>query len=187
MGIWNSFKGQLGRDAGKVGSNFLWKDKHAPVYRRAESRKQESLDFKRLLFEAEQKRLKQDMLVQLAYKVEDKIQQSSVFTISNDKNELINTLSRLAILLKTNPIKDSIKTKNKINNAYADAILAKYEQVFIAFVTNYSKNGTISHYANILKSAKQLRFFKRYMSICIIACLFVSFVIIIAIQEILSS
>ena len=47
MGIWNSFKGQVGRDTGKVVSNLIWKDKHASVYRRAEDRKQEALKLRK--------------------------------------------------------------------------------------------------------------------------------------------
>ena len=31
--ISNSFKGQIGRDAGKVFSNLLWGDKHATPHR----------------------------------------------------------------------------------------------------------------------------------------------------------
>ena len=53
MGIWNSFKGQVGRDTGKVVSNLIWKDKHASVYRRAEDRKQEALKLKKKQLEAE--------------------------------------------------------------------------------------------------------------------------------------
>ena len=32
--VFNSFKGQIGRDAGKVFSNIVWGDKHSAPYRR---------------------------------------------------------------------------------------------------------------------------------------------------------
>jgi len=54
MGVFNSFKGQIGRDAGRVFSNFIWKDKHASVYRRAENRKSEELKLRQEQFKAEQ-------------------------------------------------------------------------------------------------------------------------------------
>jgi hypothetical protein len=43
MGFFQSAKNQVGRDLGKVVSNFVFGDKHASVYRRAQSKSQAKL------------------------------------------------------------------------------------------------------------------------------------------------
>lgn len=184
MGIWSSLKGQIGRDTGKVVSNLVWKDKHASVYRRAESRKQEMLDLKKKQLETEQENQEQEKLEYLSDKVEDKIQQINNLNISENKNEIVNILNQLSILLRTNPFEDETNDdKQKINNMYSDAILIKYEQVFITYISLYPNDSRVDYYADILKSIKRFRTFKKHRIIFIYLIIIIAIIIPILISE----
>lgn len=100
MGIWNSFKGQVGRDTGKVVSNLIWKDKHASVYRRAEDRKQEALKLKKKQLEAEleQKQLDREYeaekderiyIEKLKNRIENKVREIDDIEIPEDRKQQI--------------------------------------------------------------------------------------------------
>ena len=100
MGIWNSFKGQVGRDTGKVVSNLIWKDKHASEYRRAEDRKQEALKLKKKQLEAEleQKQLDREYeaekderiyIEKLKNRIENKVREIDDIEIPEYINQLI--------------------------------------------------------------------------------------------------
>lgn len=175
MGILSSLKGQVGRDAGKVISNLVWKDKHASVYRRAESRKQEALDLKKKQLEAEleQKELdreseeekhEQERLDRLSEKIGDKIQQVNECDIPEERKALVSTLNQLIVLFKTNPFKDELNSKeHKISNIYSDAILIKYEQALMIFESLYPEDAQISYYSKLLKSFQKGRIIKKHI------------------------
>lgn len=172
MGIWNSFKGQIGRDTGKVVSNLVWKDKHASVYRRAESRKQEALDLKKKQFEAEQKRRELDReyeqdkderayIERLTLKVDDKIQEIDDIEIPENKKELILLMNRLIFLFKSNQFKDD--EESEITNAYPEALLVKYEHVLMTFESLFPDDSKIEYYVKQLKALKKQKVKGKYL------------------------
>ena len=102
MGFFSSFKGQIGRDTGKVVSNLVWGDKHASVYRRAQSRystkKQEEKE------EAEFERLVQEQKIEKAQEVVDKgIAKVISMKIPQKKELIIEMLQELTVMLIANP------------------------------------------------------------------------------------
>ena len=157
MGFWDSFTGQVGRDTGRAVSNAIWKDKHAIMHSEVNNR-----EFKQRKILREWDR--QDT-------IEDRIQLLSVIEISDDKNELLSMLAQLTILLKSNSYKDATdnnkENENKLRNTYTDAILAKYEQVFMLYSARYPDDSMISYYGSILKSVKRSKFIKKYGALTI--------------------
>lgn len=176
MGVWSSLKGQIGRDTGKVVSNLVWKDKHASVYRRAESRKQETLDLKKKQLEADieqqeieqaskEEREAQERLDLLSEKYEEKILRIAECEIPESKKELVDTLNQLVVLFKSNPFKDeSNNREHKISNNYTEAILTKYEQTLLSFESLYPQDALVQYHSSLLKSFKKGRTFKKNMS-----------------------
>lgn len=184
MGIWNSFKGQIGRDSGKVFSNLIWKDKHASVYRRAEDRKQEALNLKRKQFEAELEQRKLDReyeeekderiyIEKLKYKMEYKIQEISDIEIPEDKKQLMLLMNKLILLLKSNPFKDD--AESEITNAYPEAILTKYEHAFMVFEGLYANDKMVGYYRRQLSALKKQRVKGKYLPkvLAIVALIFI--------------
>lgn len=194
MGIWNSFKNQIGRDAGKVVSNIVWKDKHASVYRRAESRRQETLDLKKKQFKAEQKQkildreYKQqkdelDQIERLKNKTESKIQEINDLEIPEDKKQLVAVLNKLILLLKSNPFKDDYESD--ITNAYPKALLAKYEQALMTFESYYPKDQQVRFYKKQLKALKRQKLTSQFTTILavIFLLLIISYGLIMVLKE----
>lgn len=137
MGFFSSFKGQIGRDTGKVVSNLVWGDKHASVYRRAQSRystkKQEEKE------EAEFERLVQEQKIEKAQEIVDKgIAKVISMKIPQKKELIIEMLQELTVMLIANPWGSVYKEEFKITNKYSDAILAKYEQALFTLKAKYS-------------------------------------------------
>ena len=155
MGIWNSFKGQVGRDTGKVVSNLIWKDKHASVYRRAEDRKQEALKLKKKQLEAEleQKQLDRE------------------YEIPEDRKQQILLMNRLILLFKSNPFKDD--GESDITNAYPEAILTKYEHTLMMFETLYSDDEKIEYYRRQLGALKKQKMRGKYLRLVLGIVVFV--------------
>lgn len=173
MGVWNSFKGQIGRDTGRVFSNIVWGDKHASVYRRAEDRKS-----KRLQLEQEQF----DLAKQNA--IDDKIEALSEYEITNDRNELINTLAQLTVLLKSNPYKGQLSNdeekEKEMKNAYFEGILTKYEQTLITLASLYPNDTMLPYYQKKFKRAKRSKYLGKYAILIILAIIILFMAIIIA-------
>ena len=165
MGIWTSFKGQVGRDTGKVVSNLIWKDKHASVYRRAEDRKQEALKLKKKQLEAEleQKQLDREYEVEkderiyiekLKNRIENKVREIDDIEIPEDRKQQI-------LLFKSNPFKDD--GESDITNAYPEAILTKYEHTLMMFETLYSDDEKIEYYRRQLGALKKQKMRGKYL------------------------
>lgn len=190
MGIWSSFKNQIGRDAGKVVSNVVWKDKHASVYRRAESRRQEALDLKKKQFKAEQEQKKLDreykqekdelaQIEKLENKIESKIQEINDLEIPEDKKQLVAILNRLILLFKSNSFKDDYESD--ITNAYPEALLAKYEQALITLESCYPKDRQTRYYKKQLKALKRQKLTSKFRTI--LAVIIIAFALIMALKE----
>ena len=172
MGIWNSFKGQVGRDTGKVVSNLIWKDKHASVYRRAEDRKQEALKLKKKQLEAEleQKQLDREYeaekderiyIEKLKNRIENKVREIDDIEIPEDRKQQILLMNRLILLFKSNPFKDD--GESDITNAYPEAILTKYEHTLMMFETLYSDDEKIEYYRRQLGALKKQKMRGKYL------------------------
>jgi hypothetical protein len=180
MGFWRSFTSGAGVHAGRRVSQAVLGDgmpKSSKQEKRQLALEQDRLEIEQKQLGIEQKQQKDAMLEQLSNKVEDKILQINMLDIPNDKNALINLLNQLALLLKANPFKDSSNAKQRISNAYSDAILTKYEQAFMTFMSNCSSDSRAEYYMNILKSTKRWRLVKKYRLVIVLLVIVIAITI----------
>jgi len=128
----DSFKRQIGRDAGKVASNLLFGDKHSTPFRRVDSqakKRQTELEEKRM--KIIQEKAENDDLYALDRAVNLAVDQVVAIQIPDNEKAVINLINNLETLLESNnwePVKDREKKKAKIRNKYPDAVLIKFEQ-----------------------------------------------------------
>ena len=164
----DSFKTHLGHATGKAVSDALFKS-----------------DYNEKQVETAKKLSEIAAIDKLSGTIEEKIEQLSNISIPREHDELINLLNQLAFLLKSNPIKDSNDEKNKIRNAYSDAILAKFEQAFMTFMSLYPTDSMMQHFQKIFKSAKKLRIIKKNLSIFLLLTFFICAILAAAIASML--
>ncbi|MFA6201075.1 MAG: hypothetical protein WC679_11785 [Bacteroidales bacterium] len=132
MSILNSLKNQVGRDSGKVISNLVFGDKHASVYRRATSKRSQSIaDTRSEILEKEtSQRLeidRENALNDLDAAVIENVDSVINAEIINDKNEIIKMIDTLSIQLSVNHWGNVYSKKSRIRNKYPDAVLKKYK------------------------------------------------------------
>ena len=171
MGILQSFGCGFGNMAGVNLSRKLFGDN------RIEQKREEE----RLRIESEKELREHAAIERMADNIEERIQQLSTISIPQDRESLIELLNQLAYLLQVYKVHDNLNTKNKIRNRYADAILVKYEQVLTIFSSMYNNDILLDHFKHTLKSARKLRFIKKYPAILVIALGALTFIIYVVI------
>ena len=175
MSFWKSLENQVGRDTGRRVSNAIWGDKHASVHRHISSKSSEISELKAKQLEAEialrEREQKRNMLIQLRYSVDEKIRQLTEIDIPEDKLAMIALLNKLAILLKSNCFKHNLDEANRINNAYTDAILIKYEQILKVATCQFPEDSEFMSHVKRLKYTQKFGFFRKHIVITIILCL----------------
>lgn len=167
MGFFDAFKSSVGVTSGRILSEKLFGDG---------SHHQKHLEMME----------KQNELTSMNKQidsVEDKIQQLSTLCIPNNRDELIAVLNQLGFLLQTYKVKDDSDDKNKIDNKYSDAVLAKYKQALNMFIALYPNDMLTPHYEQILKSSTRLRFVRKHLFISILFAVIVTGILIAAIAS----
>lgn len=192
--IANSFKSQIGRDAGKVFSNWIWGDKHSTPYRRVsgsdngKSRQKRYKVETEILesnhqFEIEQK--KQQQVLELQKEVCSRINTLAQMPIPKKKEQLIETLQQVSILMYGNPwasISGDNEELNAAKNQYADALYGKYGQCLYALQLYYPKCAEIFVYQGQLQNYQKQRRHGKYSSTVLYISLFVVLTTIIGIM-----
>lgn len=174
MGFFNSFKGQIGRDTGKVISNFLWGDKHASVYRRAQSRNSARIQEDKHAEEFE--RLIENQKIEKVQRFVDKgVTKVISMKIPQKKELIIEMLQELTVMLIANTWGPVYKDEFKITNKYSDAILAKFEQALFALKVKYPNEFENIYYEKQFDDFYKIRRKKKYTEIVLIAIVGVLF------------
>jgi hypothetical protein len=167
MGIFSSFKNQIGRDTGKVVSNLVWGDKHASVYRRARS----NYESKKVVEhnEEEYERVIQEQKIGNAKSsVDEGVLQINIIKIPQKKDAIIEMLQELTIMLVANPWKSIQKEENKITNRYSDALLMKYEQALFTLKSKFPKEIEIRYFERQFVSLRKTRNRKKYSELVLL-------------------
>ncbi len=155
----DSFKRQIGRDAGKVVSNIIFGDKHSTPYRRVESKKQKAeLEDKKM--KIIQEKAENDDLYALDRAVNSSVDQIVAIQMPDNERAIVNLLNSLVTLLESNswePEKDKEKKKAKIRNKYPDAVLNKFEQVLRELKFINANSERISFYQNRIDTFKKIQ------------------------------
>lgn len=175
----DSLKRQVGRDAGKVVSNFVFGDKHSTPHRntniqtrvKINEMNQQKLDF-------DQQNLKQKDLYLLDDAVINAINKVVAIDIPNDEKEIVKILQELEIQLKVNkwlPIHKELNAP-KIRNKYPDAVLTKYEQCVYELKYINCNEERLKIATKKLSNYKKLRFlykYKMYIAIFVFLLIFI--------------
>lgn len=135
MGMLDSFKNQVSRDAGKVVSNILFADKHAAPYRRVNSKAQKIATDNRTELEDHKLQLLNDAsekedLYAIAMAIAIRVDKVIDPNIPTEEKDILSLIKELEIQLELNHWEDlgQDKARAKISNKYPDAVLQKYKQ-----------------------------------------------------------
>jgi len=123
----NSFKRQIGRDAGKVVSNFIFGDKHSTPYRRVASTRAQQ---RTIAEERKTKMQETQNLHAVDAAVINAVDQVIAAPVSDDEKSLVKLMNELEIQLAAVKWKETggDDEEAKIRNKYPDAVLQKYKQ-----------------------------------------------------------
>lgn len=163
MGFFNSLKGQVGRDTGRVISNSIFGNKHATKYQRVDSRNTKAnlkaqRDYELEILEQEQQNsdneFKQLQLRENNLKLEREIANIISVKIPQKKEDLMEALNELSMMIHANPWKNILEGENKKSNNYSDVLLKKYEQCLFTLKTKFPKESEIIYYESQFKKFK---------------------------------
>lgn len=175
MGIFNSFKGQIGRDAGRALSNFVWGDKHSSPYRRVEGKKKKELELKEKELGAAIVDEDEKHIFRTEQLINEKISVLMSLEIpETEKQAFIKTLNDLIFQIEANPFKSILDDENRVTNRYSEVLLIKYNQVLRDYRMNFQ--GDTKHYEKYLSKFYKRKFVGKYSVIL----LFVGFILICA-------
>ncbi|WP_291123097.1 hypothetical protein, partial [Flavobacterium sp. UBA6046] len=169
MGFFNSLKGQVGRDTGRRISNSIFGNKHAIKYQRVDADNSDNVkrnlkiqrdnELEILEQERENKRLKlEDKRKYKKLEYEDQknrkddleheknITQIISTKVPQKKEDLIDVLNELSMMISANPWKSALEDDNKISNSYSDAALKKYEQCLYVLKNRFPKEFEIIYF-----------------------------------------
>lgn len=168
MGFFNSLKSQIGRDTGKVISNVVWGDRHASVYRRAQSRYsgtkiEEQEELERLI---EEKKIDKAQAI-----VDNGVAKIISMKIPQKKEPIIEMLQELTVMLIANPWGSVFNDEFKITNKYSDAILTKFEQALFTLKSKFPNEYESVYFEKQFADLRKLRLKKKYTQIVLLSLL----------------
>lgn len=163
MGFFNSLKGQVGRDTGRVISNTIFGNKHATKYQRVDAQNTKAnlkaqRDYELEILEQERQNsdneFKKLQLRENNLKLEKEIANIISVKIPQKKESLIEALNELSMMIHANPWKNILEADNKQSNNYSDVLLKKYEQCLFSLKTKFPKESEIIYYESQFKKFK---------------------------------
>ena len=183
--IANSFKRQIGRDAGKVVSNLVWGDRHSTPVRRVTNRStptvrdkpktQRQIRAEQLMNNIEAERLAKlnnleaERLSKLNNDIKSQIIKINGIQFNRAKaDRIVGILNEISVHLDV----DSWETVNngeedKLKNKLSDAFLKKYKQGLTSLQSKADKR-TVAFHTRVYKKFKRKRFYKKYQPFVIL-------------------
>lgn len=173
----DSFKREIGKNAGKAVSNWLFGDAHSTPYRRVDSAKGARRETQRSIAEAKREaqrsiaeakieayndRIHRNQMYALDAAVLKNIDSVANIHIPDNKEDLVTLLSELSVQVEANRWHESGTDEAKIRNKFCDALLSKYKQCVqkLQFIDNTEPQ--LFYFESILKKAKRDRLWKCY-------------------------
>ena len=159
MGFFQSAKNQVGRDLGKVVSNFVFGDKHASVYRRAQSKSQAKLAETRAK-EREQviEQRHQEEIYRLDRAVIGNVDKVLATRIPANPNDICNLMDLMHSQVEINGWKAVLLSddadKNRVYNKYTEACYNKFCQCIQWLQLNGASTEVVAHYNKIKKKLR---------------------------------
>lgn len=175
--FFKSMKGQLGRDTGRLISNFIFGDRHSAPFRRVDGNSKPSKSAgNRLSAELEEMEelLMQEMeLMQANRATEEKISAVLKDQVPDDEKELIKYLTIISAELHGLGWKNEFSEKEKVINGYSDALLARLKTALFVLETSYPSNDKIAFFRSFIKKQTRRKNFKKNIGIIIVSAFFI--------------
>ena len=180
MGFFDSLKGQLGRDSGRVVSSFIFGNKHATKYQRVDNNNSKIIksnlktqrDYELEILEQEQ----ENEIEEKKAFVNQNLKKIISMKIPNSKELLIEQLHSLSVEITSNKWKDTEEDVNKISNIYTDAVFKKYEQYLFTLKTKFPNAVEIQYFEKQRRAYQKQAFFQKH-KLAFIVILFVLFIV----------
>ena len=154
--ISDSFKRQIGRDAGKVASNFIFGDKHSTPYRRVAGK--QKVDNQTGI-------QKEQMLNSIDGAVINAVDQVVAIRFPNDEYGITAILDELELQLEASKWKEEVgedEEKAKIRNKYPDVVLKKFKQGVKKLEKTDADEETKKHYTKIFTKYRRKQIWAKY-------------------------
>lgn len=188
MGFFNSLKGQVGRDSGRVVSSFVFGSKHATKYQRIDNdnskniksnlKYQRDYELDILAQEKENNRLEfeKEKINNANLFVENNVAKILSIKVPQKKDEIIENIQNLAILIAANPWKNVELDENKITNNYTDVVLKKYEQHLFILKNKFRNDSETIYFENQFNQYKKESFKGKYKAIVFYVICFIAII-----------
>lgn len=187
----DSFKREIGKNAGKAVSNWIFGDAHSTPYRRVDSAKESRREAQRNIAEAKieayNDRMYRNQMYALDAAVLKNIDNVANIHIPDNKEDLVILLSKLSVQVVANRWHWNGNDEAKIRNKFCDALFSKYKQCVnkLQFIDNTEPQ--LFYFESILKKAKRDRLWKYYygwlIPLIIVACVILVFLLAVALSE----
>lgn len=185
--FFNSFKGQLGRDTGRLVSNFVYGDKHAAPYRRVEPvrRKKKKTEVGETSIEAdgvssgetlwssigkafnggenEEEKLLRKKMEALKDELNSRIDELNQIQTPQEEQELVSFLLELSTLLSGNKGASENVEETDMRNRYTDLLLDRFGQGLEVMEIMFPDNRMLPMFRKTYKSFKKQRSRKKYL------------------------
>lgn len=184
--FFNSFKGQLGRDTGRLVSNFIYGDKHSAPYRRVEQtskkrKKKETVETEEIAEasgngtlwnsigkafnggEDEEEKKLREKVEALKGDMGIRIDELNQIRTPQDEKELVSFLLELSSLLHGNKWASDNGEETEIRNQYADLLLNRFGQGLYVMEAMFPNNRMLPTFRKNYKTFKKQRFTKKYL------------------------
>ena len=161
-----SFKREVGKNTGKVISNFLFGDSWSTPHRIVGEKA-------KIKTEREQQRKDNEQLYAVDAAVLDNIDKVAAFRLSLDKSVLIEQLSELTVQLSANKYHDlDDNDEAKIRNKFNDALMEKYKQALARLKAMDPNEQLLNYYNKAYKKSKRSKRWNKHRRILIILIAF---------------
>lgn len=178
----NSFKREVGKNAGKFLSTLLFGDRHSTPYRKVKSSDTTAKD------EAETSLINEELFFSLDRAVLQNIDTIATLRLSKDEEELTNQLLELSVQLKANRWHETLNDKEaSIRNKFTNALFEKYKQGIEFLKMTNPDNARLRYLERIKRQAVFRKIFGAYRTFVLIVSLIILVILgiglFIAIQE----
>ena len=174
-----AFKREMGKNTGKVLSNFLFGDSWSTPYRASKIKGEND----RLKIDREQRRKDNAQVYQVDAAVLKNIDKVASFRLSHNKEELLDQMAELTIQLSANKYHDVSEGDNqeaKVRNKFNDALMEKYKQALIILKTIAPTEPMLAYYKKAYKKAKRSKLWNKYKILYLILIMMFVCVLLIA-------
>lgn len=170
MGFFSSLKGQIGRDTGRVVSNFVYGDKHATKYKRVDNDNAKNVltnlkiqrDYEFEILEQEKKKEEFKTIQEKKAFINQNLKRIISMKVPDNKELLVDQLYSLSVEITSNPWKYTEGDIDKILNVYTDAVFKKYEQHLFALKTKFPDTTEIIYFEKQYNQYKKQAFVQKH-------------------------